>query len=149
MAYPNPYDPFARTDLTANEHALLTFMDKCMHGGDLSLIDTMVAPDYIQHTPGIGHGREGLRAYITQIAHKRPGWREWRAIQLFASGDVVTLHKLLPQVVIADFMRFNADGLMAENIGTWSSRCRNPATDPMKPSEENLDRFRALFGISQ
>lgn len=146
MTCPNPYDPFQRADLTPNERTLLDFMAKCMHGGDLSLIDRMVAETYIQHTPGIGQGREGLRNYIVNIAHKRPGWREWRPIQLFASGDFVILHKLLTHVVIADFMRFDAEGLMAEH---WDvvQPLPEPGYDPMKPSSENLDRFRKLFGI--
>ncbi|PTW58873.1 putative SnoaL-like aldol condensation-catalyzing enzyme [Breoghania corrubedonensis] len=147
MTYPNPYDPYKRTDLSDNERTLLTFMRDCMHGGDLSLINDMVAEDYIQHTPGIGQGRAGLHAYISQIGHRRPGWRDWRPIQLFASGDFVILHKLLPKVVIADFMRFNADGLMAEH---WDvvQPLPEPGYDPMKPSSENLDRFRALFAIA-
>ena len=148
MTFPNPYDPRNRHDLSANEQTLLDFMTRCMHGGDLSLIDEMVAPGYIQHTPGIGQGREGLRNYITSIAHKRPGWRDWRPIQLFASGDFVILHKLLPQVVIADFMRFDEQGLMAEH---WDvvQPLPEPGYDPMKPSSENLDRFRALFAITE
>ena len=39
-------------------------MSDCMHGDDLSLVDRYVAEGYIQHTPGIGQGREGLRRYL-------------------------------------------------------------------------------------
>ena len=105
--FDNPWDPRQRTDLTANERVMLHFMSDCMHGDDLSLVDRYVAEGYIQHTPGIGQGREGLRHYLHEVAWKRPGRREWRPIQLFASGDFVILHKLLPAVVIADFLRFD------------------------------------------
>jgi predicted SnoaL-like aldol condensation-catalyzing enzyme len=71
----------------------------------------------------------------------------WRPIHLFACGDFVILHKLLPHTVIADFMRFNAQGLMAEH---WDvvQPLPEPDYDPMRLSVENLSRFTALFKIS-
>jgi predicted SnoaL-like aldol condensation-catalyzing enzyme len=145
---PNPYDPRLRTDLSANEKTLLHFMSDCMHGDDASLVDRYVAETYIQHTPGIGQGREGLRNYLREVAWKRPGRREWRPIHLFACGDFVILHKLLPATVIADFMRFDADGRMAEH---WDvvQPLPEPGYDPMRPSHENFARFAALFGIAR
>jgi predicted SnoaL-like aldol condensation-catalyzing enzyme len=142
----NPYDPFVRTDLSANEKVMMSFMTNCMHGDDLSLIDTLVAKDYIQHTPGIGQRREGLRSYLTTIAHVRPGRKIWRPIQIFAVGDMVILHKLIAQATIADFVRFNSDGQMAEH---WDvvQLMPEPDYDPMRPSTENLSRFRELFKI--
>ena len=77
--FDNPWDPRQRNDLTANENVLLHFMSDCMHGDDLSLVDRYVATGYIQHTPGIGQGREGLRHYLHEVAWKRPGRREWSA----------------------------------------------------------------------
>ncbi len=146
--FDNPWDPRLRSDLTANEKAVLHFMSDCMHGDDLSLVDRYVADGYIQHTPGIGQGREGLRHYLNEVAWKRPGRREWRPIQLFASGDFVILHKLLPAVVIADFLRFDAFGMMAEH---WDVVQPHPEVDydPLRPSVENLDRFKAVFGITE
>jgi predicted SnoaL-like aldol condensation-catalyzing enzyme len=66
---------------------------------------------------------------------------------LFSCGDFVILHKLLPNTVIADFMRFNAEGLMAEH---WDvvQPLPEPDYDPMRLSVENLSRFTALFKIS-
>jgi predicted SnoaL-like aldol condensation-catalyzing enzyme len=141
---PNPFDPRLRTDLFPNERAVLHFMSDCMHGDDVSLVDRYVAPDYIQHTPGIGQGREGLRNYLQQVAWKRPGRRDWRPIHLFGIGEFVVLHKLLPQVVIADFMRFNSQGQFAEH---WDvvQPLPEPDYDPMRASHENFERFFALF----
>lgn len=145
---PNPYDPWKRTDLTANEKAVLEFTDKCLHGGDLSMIEKHIAPDYIQHTAGCAQGPQGLINYLQQIAWKRPNFRVWRPIQIFASGDFVILHKLLTMVVIADFFRFNAEGKMAEH---WDvvQPLPEPDYDPMRLSTENLARFRALFNIPE
>jgi predicted SnoaL-like aldol condensation-catalyzing enzyme len=144
----NPYDPLKRADLTANERLVLEFTGRCIHGGDESLIDRCVAPDYIQHTPGIGQGREALRNYLCEIAWRRPNRTVWRPIHVFASGDFVILHKLLALVVIVDIFRINAVGQLAEH---WDVVQPLPAPDydPMQPSIENFARFRALFGMPQ
>ena len=122
-------------------------MDDCMHGDDLSLIDTLMAEDYIQHTPGIGQGREGVRKYIQEIAYHRPGRKEWTPIQLFECGDIVILHKLLKHVIIADFLRFNEKDQMVEH---WDvvQPLPEPNYDPMKKSTEDLSRFKALFSMN-
>ncbi len=140
----NPHDPWLREDLSEREKIVLRFMGECLHGDDLSLIDELVAEDYIQHTPGIGQGRNGVRKYLLEVAWKRRGRREWRPIQLFSAGDFVILHKLLPAVVIVDIMRFNAQNKLAEH---WDVVQRLPEEnyDPMRKSTEDLSRFKALF----
>lgn len=143
---PNPYDPWSRDDLSDEERTVLRFMRDCMHGDDLSLIDTLVAEDYIQHTPGIGQGREGLRRYILEVARKRPGRKNWRAVQIFKCGDIVILHKLINSHAIADFVRIDGEGRMAEH---WDvvGPLPEPDYDPMRRSRENLQRFAAVFGV--
>jgi predicted SnoaL-like aldol condensation-catalyzing enzyme len=143
---PNPYDPWTRDDLSANESTLLKFMRDCMHGDDLSLIDTLVAEDYVQHTPGIGQGREGLRRYIETVAYCRPGRKNWRLVQIFSAGDMVILHKLIATHVIADFVRFNDKGEMSEHWDVVQPLPKNDY-DPMRRSAENLNRFRKFFGL--
>jgi len=144
--YPNPYDPSKRTDLTVREKIALRVTEELLHGDNLALIDQYVSPHYVQHTHGIGQGRPGLRNYLEQIAWKRPGRKIWRPIHLFASGDFVILHKLLPAVVIADFFRFDANDMLAEH---WDvvQPVPEPDYDPMKPSAEDFSRFYALFNI--
>jgi predicted SnoaL-like aldol condensation-catalyzing enzyme len=142
--FDNPYDPRRRDDLTENEKRVLYFMQECLHGDRDDLIDLYVAEDYIQHTPGIGQGREGLRNYLKEVAWKRPGRKEFIPIQLFSDGDFVILHKLLPKVVIVDILRLNKEHQLAEH---WDvvQRLPEPNYDPMKPSSEDLSRFKALF----
>ena len=144
----NPYDPLRRTDLTPNERLVLEFTGNCIHGGDESLIDRCIAPDYTQHTHGIGQGREGLRNFLREIAWKRPHKEVWRPIQVFASGDFVILHKLLKLVVIVDIFRVNPAGLLAEHWDVVQA-LPTPDYDPMTPSQEDFTRFRALYGISK
>ena len=140
----NPFDPRMRQDLTENERRVLHFMEECLHGDNDDLIELYVAEDYIQHTPGIGQGREGLRRYLKEVARKRPGRRDFTPIHLFSDGNFVILHKLLAAVVIMDIMRFNKNHQFAEH---WDvvQRLPEPDYDPMKPSSEDLSRFKALF----
>jgi predicted SnoaL-like aldol condensation-catalyzing enzyme len=145
--HPNPYDPWQRTDLSANEQLVLAFAGRCVHGADDAFIDQSVAADYVQHTQGIGQGREGLRRYLREIAWKRPHREFWRPIQIFVSGDFVILHKLLRLVIIIDVFRVNAAGQLAEHWDVVQS-LPAPDYDPMEPSSEDLTRFRALFGIT-
>ena len=133
-------DPLDRTDLTANEKLVLEVTGKCIHGADEQMIDRCVAPDYIQHTHGIGQGRAGLTRFLREIAWKRPHGDVWRPIKVFASGNFVILYKLLWAVVIIDIFRIDSAGQLAEH---WDVVQPLPAPDydPMKPSEEDFARF--------
>jgi steroid delta-isomerase-like uncharacterized protein len=48
----------------ANKDLVRRFVMECQSGGDLSLIDELVAPDFVNHAevPGLPTGREGVRA---------------------------------------------------------------------------------------
>ncbi len=144
----NPYDPLKRTDLSRREQILLRFTAEVLHGTNTGLIDTLVAPDYLQHTHGVGQGREGIRKYIAEIASRRPGREQWRPVLLFEDGDFVILFKQLPAFLIVDIVRFNAQDQLAEH---WDVVQSLPAADydPMAPSKEDLQRFFALFGIAR
>jgi predicted SnoaL-like aldol condensation-catalyzing enzyme len=144
----NPYDPLKRTDLSRRERALLQFTAQVVHGSNLSLIDTLVAPDYMQHTHGVGQGREGIRKYVTEISARRPGREQWRPLLIFEDGDFVILYKLLPAFMIVDIVRFNANDQLAEH---WDIVQPLPSRDcdPMELSKEDVQRFYSLFGITR
>lgn len=144
---PNPYDPLKRNDLSRRERILLQFTAEVVHGTNMSLIDTLVAPDYMQHTHGVGQGREGIRKYVTEISSHRPGRGEWRPLLIFEDGDFVILFKLLPAFMIVDIVRFNANDQLAEH---WDIVQPLPSGDydPMELSSEDFRRFYSLFKIS-
>lgn len=142
----NPYDPLERTDLSRRERILLRFTAEVVHGTNTSLIDTLVAPDYRQHTHGVGQGREGIRRYVTEISSRRAGREQWRPVLIFEDGDFVILYKLLPAYMIVDIVRFNTEDQLAEH---WDIVQPLPSRDydPMEPSKEDFQRFYSLFGI--
>lgn len=144
----NPYDPLKRKDLSRREQILLQFTAEVVHGTNTSLIDTLVAADYMQHTHGVGQGREGIRKYVTEISSKRPGRAEWRPLLIFEDGDFVILFKLLPAFMIVDIVRFNANDQLAEH---WDIVQPLPSRDydPTELSKEDFRRFYSLFNISR
>lgn len=142
----NPYDPLNRNDLSRRERILLQFTAEVVHGSNMSLIDTMVAPDYLQHTHGVGQGRDGIRKYVSEVSSKRPGRAEWRPLMIFEDGDFVILFKLLPAFMIVDIVRFNSNDQLAEH---WDIVQPLPSRDydPMELSKEDFQRFYSLFKI--
>lgn len=144
----NPYDPLKRKNLSRREQILLQFTAEVVHGTNTSLIDTLVAADYMQHTHGVGQGREGIRKYVTEISSKRPGRAEWRPLLIFEDDDFVILFKLLPAFMIVDIVRFNANDQLAEH---WDIVQPLPSRDydPMELSKEDFRRFYSLFNISR
>jgi predicted SnoaL-like aldol condensation-catalyzing enzyme len=143
---PNPYDPRQRSDLSDYEKAVLHFTADCLHGDDASLVDRYIADGYIQHTHGVGQGKEGLRNFMKAVASRRPGRHIWRPIHLFSSGNFVILHKLLPRTVIVDMFRFNDEGKIAEH---WDvvQPLPEPDYDPMRLSSEDFTRYKALYNL--
>lgn len=140
----SPDDPA----LSPRKRRMLAFMRDVLHGDRPDLIPAYVRPDYIQHTPGIGQGREGLARYFEEVASKRPGRHEWRPVMMLEEGDIVVLFKWLPGAWIADFCRFDAGDMLAEH---WDvvQRWDPPAPDPDALGTEDLGRFRALFGLEE
>lgn len=144
---PNPYDPLKR-NLTQREKNFLQFTGEVVHGHNFDLIDTLVAPDYIQHTHGVGQGREGIRRYVNEISSKRAGREQWRPLMVFSQGDFVILFKLLPAFMIVDIVRFNDQDQLAEH---WDvvQPLPAPGHDPMELSQHDFSRFYSLFGIAR
>lgn len=138
----DPSDP----SLSPRKKRALEFMENVLHGDRFEFIETHVREDYIQHTPGIGQGRQGVLRYIEEIASKRPNRRTWRPVMMFEDGDIVILFKWLPHAWICDIMRFDENDMLAEHwdvVQAWP----DGSPEPEAHSTEDLSRFRALFGI--
>jgi steroid delta-isomerase-like uncharacterized protein len=60
----------------ANKDLVRRFVMECQSGGDLSLIDELVAPDFVNHAevPGLPTGREGVRALFGAFHHVFEGF---------------------------------------------------------------------------
>jgi predicted ester cyclase len=60
-------------------------------GGDMSVLDEVVAPDFIEHQPGLPRGREGLKQVIRTLRQSFPDL-SYTVVQLVEDGDKVWGH---------------------------------------------------------
>jgi predicted ester cyclase len=88
-----------------NKAIMRRFVMDCQSGGDLSMIDELVSPEFVNHAevPGLPSGREGIRAlfgaFHQAFIHAQ-----------FANGDRAATHKTFHGLHVADFMGVPASG---------------------------------------
>jgi predicted ester cyclase len=84
-APPAPADPLA-----GNKAVVRRYIEEVLSGGDLKVLDQLVAPDYVDSSPSAeaGHGPEAIRAAQARV---RALFRDihYRIDQLIAEGDKV------------------------------------------------------------
>ncbi|WP_244891531.1 nuclear transport factor 2 family protein [Rhodococcus erythropolis] len=93
---------------------------------NLSVIDELVAEDYIQHNPEAGQGREGLREFFAHILSLPQSERldPSKTVQLnvVAEGDLVVRQDIQTDGMLIDIFRVR-DGLLVEH---WDAYRRAP-----------------------
>ena len=87
---------------------------------NVELIDELYHPDYIQHSPSIADGREGIRAGVTWM--KENGVKPRREIaRVLAQGDLVGIQARVSfgddTAIVGDIFRFE-DGQIIEHWDT-------------------------------
>jgi predicted SnoaL-like aldol condensation-catalyzing enzyme len=76
------------SSLSANKALVLKALTGLFNDRDLSLLDTIFAPDYIQHNPTVPTGRAGLKEIAPHLSpdlHYTPG-------MIVAEGNHVMVH---------------------------------------------------------
>jgi predicted ester cyclase len=77
--------------MTLNNKAIVTeFIDRLFSDGDLSVLDELVTPDYVDHDPPFGGTGtvDGWRAMATMIRDAFPDWHS-DVHALYVEGDIV------------------------------------------------------------
>jgi predicted SnoaL-like aldol condensation-catalyzing enzyme len=74
-----------------NKALVSGFIDSVFNAKQLDRIDSFLAPDYIQHNPGVPTGREGFRAAIGGFLTATPTYR-FEVKRMIAEGDLVVVH---------------------------------------------------------
>ena len=113
------------TDLEHNKEVVRRFFDEVIAGRDTAVLDELVAEDYIQHNPGAGQGREGLRVFLEHLFGVMPPGSEEVSAQLIAEGDLVVRQTILPSGMLIDIYRV-ADGKLQEH---WDAYRPDPGTE--------------------
>ncbi|MGW6580669.1 nuclear transport factor 2 family protein [Streptomyces globisporus] len=71
----------------SNKETLLTAMRELFHDKDVTALDRYWAEPYIQHSPNLPDGLDGLRAAVPTLE----GFR-WNPERVFEDGDFVIAH---------------------------------------------------------
>ncbi|GLY51525.1 nuclear transport factor 2 family protein [Lentzea sp. NBRC 102530] len=99
----------------SNKEVLRTAMRELFEEKDVTALDRYWAEPYVQHSPNLPNGLDGLRAAVPSLA----GFR-WRPERIFEDGDFVIAHSRvsgwLPEgdAAIVDIFRFE-DGRIVEH----------------------------------
>lgn len=71
---------------------ITTAMSKAVMAGDVETASSLVTENYIQHTPVVPDGRNGLRGFVAKIKNKEIPAPQIKNVRVFADGDFVVLH---------------------------------------------------------
>jgi predicted ester cyclase len=80
-------------DLARNKAVVRRFLDEASDGGDLSVLDDVLAPDVVNHAarPGLQEGLESFRELLGSI-HRAQRDRRWTEQRYVAEGDLVVVY---------------------------------------------------------
>jgi predicted SnoaL-like aldol condensation-catalyzing enzyme len=103
-----------------NKATALKALTEMFDAQNVELIDELYHPDYIQHSPSIADGREGIRAGVAQMKEK--GMKPKRKIaRVLAQGDLVGVQARVSfgddHAIVGDIFRFK-DGQIIEHWDT-------------------------------
>ena len=107
----------------ANKAVIRRFMEEIWNRGDLSVIDTLVAPDYVHHrrTSADYKGRAGLQEHYRTFHESFPDGR-FTITELVAEGDKVAMAWRFKGTHKAPFAGIAATGKSVEWTGTTMFR---------------------------
>lgn len=96
-------------------------------GKDFSVLDEVVAEDYIQHNPLAGAGREGLRAYFTKLIPLPDSQGVSGIVQVnyIVEGSFVVRQEIRTHGLLIDIFRAE-DGILLEH---WDAYRPEPGTE--------------------
>lgn len=74
-----------------NKELVLRFLNEFMIGHNIEVLDELLGSDYVQHNPGLDHGKEALIKFFQDFwdIYPKPGYYLKRTI---AENDLVALH---------------------------------------------------------
>lgn len=110
----------AFADEAENRAMALKALTEMFDAQNVDLIDELYHPDYIQHSPSIADGRDGIRAGVTWM--KENGMVPQREIaRILAQGDMVGVQSRVTigdgTAIVGDIFRFE-DGQIIEHWDT-------------------------------
>jgi predicted SnoaL-like aldol condensation-catalyzing enzyme/truncated hemoglobin YjbI len=102
-------------------------INQAVQAGDATAAAALVKETYIQHTPGISDGRQGLVGLVTKIKNKEIPALKITNVRIFEDGEFVVLHHDVHwpgRKAMFEIFKFD-EGLATEH---WSGIMDHPAT---------------------
>lgn len=100
-------------------------INKAVQNGDAESAAALVTENYIQHTPNVSDGKDGLRILVTKIKNKKIPALKINNVRSFEDGEFVVLHHDVSwpnRKAMFEIFRFE-NGLAAEH---WSGIADHP-----------------------
>jgi len=101
-----------RPDLTANKALVRRFFEEALGGGDLDLIDALVAPDAVMHNPLILDAPSSVRGSVEMVRRAFPDLRV-EVLDLIAESDRVAAFLRLSGTNTGAYLRGGATNRQA------------------------------------
>ena len=94
-----------------NKANMRRFYDEVFNAGNTSVVDELVAPDFVEHEefPGLSGGRDGLKQFVTMMRTAFPDAR-MDVHDLMADGDKVVARLTMSGTQRGDFFGIPASG---------------------------------------
>lgn len=76
-----------------NEAVVRLFMDEVLMKGNVAMIDSLVAPDFVDHNapPGLDSGIAGMRKWVPEMHAGMPDGKI-EVLEVFTNGDLAATH---------------------------------------------------------
>ncbi|KIC36457.1 hypothetical protein RA27_22140 [Ruegeria sp. ANG-R] len=121
---------------------------------NIGLVDELYHPDYIQHSPSIADGREGIRAGVTLM--KENGIKPQREIaRVLAQGDLVGIQARVSfgedKAIVGDIFRFE-DGQIIEHWDTTQTEVPQSETangNSMIDGGGDMDKYVSTMDLAR
>jgi steroid delta-isomerase-like uncharacterized protein len=128
----------------ANKRLVQRFVDDVLNGGEVGMLDELVADDHIDHGPLGNHcGLESIRRDLLKIRTAFPDLR-FEIVELVAEGDTVARRFVATGTHLGDYLGTPASGRRVTVAGIAIDRV---AGGKLAESWTNLDLFGLLRQI--
>lgn len=112
-----------------NKQNAIAFYEMAYLGHPRQAVEQFVGPNYTQHNPAVGDGKEAFIAYFEEMAREYAN-KSIKFLRAISEDDLVAIHthQIWPggdQYVTMDFFRFDAQAKIVEH---WDAIQQVPAT---------------------
>ena len=135
--------------LDRNKSVVRRFIDEFVGGGDASVADELIAPDYVRHDPSAPDGRQDRDAFVAMLSEMRTAFPDIRVdlVEIIAEGDFVAFRAVQRGTHEGAFAGVAPTGNSFEITGMAMHRVEDGKITESWASWDTLGMFQQL-GVS-